>query len=90
MLLISRSVALAALERTESRGGHTREDFPKMDPVWRQVNLVVALEGDTVTLARKPVPAIRPDLLRLFDRDELLKYLTADELAVLDEEEATK
>ena len=90
MLVISRAVALAALERTESRGGHTREDFPKMDPVWRQVNLVVALDGDTVTLTRKPVPSIRPDLLRLFDRDELLKYVTPQELAVLDEEEATK
>jgi succinate dehydrogenase / fumarate reductase flavoprotein subunit len=90
MLVISRAVAMAALERTESRGGHTREDHPKMDPEWRQVNLVVALEGDTVTLTRKPVPTIRVDLLRLFDREELGKYLTPAELAVLDQEEATK
>jgi succinate dehydrogenase / fumarate reductase flavoprotein subunit len=90
MLVISRAVAMAALERTESRGGHTREDHPKMDPEWRQVNLVVALEGDTVTLTRQPVPTIRVDLLRLFDREELGKYLTAAELAVLDQEEATK
>jgi succinate dehydrogenase / fumarate reductase, flavoprotein subunit len=90
MLVISRAVAMAALERTESRGGHTREDHPKMDPEWRQVNLVVGLEGDTVTLTRKPVPTIRVDLLRLFDREELGKYLTPAELAVLDQEEATK
>ena len=36
-------VALAALERTESRGGHTREDHPGMDPQWRGVNLVCRL-----------------------------------------------
>jgi succinate dehydrogenase / fumarate reductase flavoprotein subunit len=90
MLVISRAVAMAALERTESRGGHTREDHPKMDPVWRQTNLVIGLEGDKVTLAHKPVPDIRPDLLGLFDREELLKYLTPEELAVLDTEEATK
>jgi succinate dehydrogenase / fumarate reductase flavoprotein subunit len=90
MLVISRAVAMAALERTESRGGHTREDHPKMDPEWRQVNLVVGLEGDAVTLTRKPVPTIRVDLLQLFDRDELGKYLTPAELAVLDQEEATK
>jgi len=94
MLVVSECTAKAALEREESRGGHTREDFPKMDPAWRQVNLVVALEGDAeggkVTLTRKPVPTIRVDLLRLFDREELGKYLTPAELAVLDQEEATK
>jgi succinate dehydrogenase / fumarate reductase flavoprotein subunit len=84
MLLVSRCVAMAALERTESRGGHTREDHPGMDPEWRKLNLVLELEhvpDGPVALSRKPVPTIRPDLLRLFDRDELEKYITADELA---------
>ena len=31
MLLVSECVAKAALERTESRGGHTRDDHPQMD-----------------------------------------------------------
>ncbi len=31
MLLVSECVAKAALERTESRGGHTRDDHPSMD-----------------------------------------------------------
>jgi succinate dehydrogenase / fumarate reductase flavoprotein subunit len=85
MLLVSRCVAMAALERTESRGGHTREDHPAMDPQWRMLNLILGLDGGQVTLARKPVPTIRPELLRLFDRSELGKYLTAEELNVLDE-----
>ena len=48
MLVVSECTAKAALEREESRGGHTREDFPKMDPKWRQVNLVCSLDGDDV------------------------------------------
>jgi succinate dehydrogenase / fumarate reductase flavoprotein subunit len=85
MLDVSECVAKAALERTESRGGHTREDFPAMDPQWRGVNLVCRLTDDGVELTRKPVPAIRPELLTLFERTELAKYLTDDELAVFDE-----
>ena len=84
MLVVSECTARAALERAESRGGHTREDFPQMDPNWRKVNLVCALDGDDVRLERKPLPVIRTELLRLFDRSELSKYMTDEELAGLD------
>jgi succinate dehydrogenase / fumarate reductase, flavoprotein subunit len=81
MLVVSECTAKAALEREESRGGHTREDFPTMDSKWRQVNLVCSLgEGGEVTLARKPVPALRPELLGLFELKELKKYMTDEEL----------
>jgi succinate dehydrogenase / fumarate reductase flavoprotein subunit len=91
MLVVSKAIATAALERTESRGGHTREDFPKMDPEWRRINLVLELDANgEIALTRKPVPTIRPDLLALFDREELAKYLTAEELPAADGEEAAK
>lgn len=83
MLLVSECVARAALERTESRGGHTRDDHPEMDRTWRKVNLVCELSdaaGGAVDLRRRPTSPIRPDLLDLFERDELLKYLTDEEL----------
>ena len=80
MILVSRCIAMAALERTESRGGHTREDHPRMDAQWRGVNLVCELGADGVSLRRQPVPAIRSDLLELFEDSELSKYLTDDEL----------
>ena len=38
MLLVSECVAQAALMRQESRGGHTRDDFPAMSAEWRQRN----------------------------------------------------
>jgi succinate dehydrogenase / fumarate reductase flavoprotein subunit len=83
MLLVAECVALAALERQESRGGHTRDDYPEMSPEWRKLNLLCTLSGDRVELARKPLPTIRPDLLALFDKAELKKYMTEEELAGL-------
>jgi succinate dehydrogenase / fumarate reductase, flavoprotein subunit len=84
MLVVSECTAKAALEREESRGGHTREDFPQMDPRWRAVNLVCSLDGDKVHLEHKAVPRMRPELIQLFDRTELSKYLTDDEMADFD------
>jgi succinate dehydrogenase flavoprotein subunit len=81
MLLVSLCVAKAALERQESRGGHTRDDYPAMDADWRQVLLVLsALGEDNVELARKEQVPMRPELFDLFEMDELKKYYTGDEL----------
>jgi succinate dehydrogenase / fumarate reductase flavoprotein subunit len=82
MLIVSECTARAALEREESRGGHTREDFPAMSDKWRQVNLVCSLNaaGDGVDLTHQPLPVLRTELLGLFDRSELSKYMTEDEL----------
>ena len=78
IMLMAQCVAQAALERQESRGGHTRDDFPGMRPEWRKVNLVCALEGDQVTITRQPMPPMREDLIALFDLAELKKYMTED------------
>jgi succinate dehydrogenase / fumarate reductase flavoprotein subunit len=80
MLLVAECVALAALERQESRGGHTRDDFPQMSPEWRKINLICTLDGDRVELTRQLMVPMRPELLALFERDELKKYLTDEEL----------
>ncbi|SFB90163.1 fumarate reductase/succinate dehydrogenase flavoprotein subunit [Streptomyces aidingensis] len=87
MLLVSECVARSALERTESRGGHTRDDHPRMDPEWRRVLLRCALAegGDGVAgaieVARHAMPPMRADLAELFEKEELAKYLTAEELS---------
>jgi succinate dehydrogenase / fumarate reductase flavoprotein subunit len=80
MVLIAECVAQAALERQESRGGHTRDDFPDMSAEWRRVNLICAMDGDRVTLRRQPMAPMRADLMALFERDELAKYYTDEEL----------
>jgi succinate dehydrogenase / fumarate reductase flavoprotein subunit len=81
MLLVAECVAMAALEREESRGGHTREDHPAMDPEWRKVNLILTYSDGKISMVHQPIPAIRPDLLDLFDITELKKYMTKEELA---------
>ncbi|MFE7709562.1 fumarate reductase/succinate dehydrogenase flavoprotein subunit [Streptomyces sp. NPDC057486] len=87
MLLVSECIARAALERTESRGGHTREDCPTMERSWRPVNLLCRPSDDgalpldgRIELVRKTTEPIRPDLLSLFDKEELVKYLAEEEL----------
>jgi succinate dehydrogenase flavoprotein subunit len=80
MLMVSECVAGAALMRQESRGGHTRDDYPTMDPLWRRKLLVCAVEGDHVNVADKDQIPMRDDLLELFEIDELKKYLTDEEL----------
>jgi succinate dehydrogenase / fumarate reductase flavoprotein subunit len=89
MIAVSECVARAALLREESRGGHTRDDFPVMSDVWRQKNLICALDGKGISVVEQPIPAIRDDLKGLFDRDELAKYLTEAELPAVAEESAS-
>jgi succinate dehydrogenase / fumarate reductase flavoprotein subunit len=67
MITVSECIARAALERTESRGGHTRDDFPGTDPDWGKVNLVLTERGGTVRLDRKPLPQMPDDLKTLFE-----------------------
>jgi succinate dehydrogenase / fumarate reductase flavoprotein subunit len=85
MLVVSECVARAALLRTESRGGHTRDDHPQMDSHWRNKLLVCTVSGEdplapSVTVTPKDQDPMRPDLLDLFEFGELEKYYTEEEL----------
>ncbi|MGH3744758.1 MAG: fumarate reductase/succinate dehydrogenase flavoprotein subunit [Mycobacteriales bacterium] len=71
MLLVSESVALAALERQESRGGHTRDDFPASDATWGKTNLIVEADGSgALTLRRQPLPEMPAELAELLEDKE--------------------
>jgi succinate dehydrogenase / fumarate reductase, flavoprotein subunit len=67
MLTVSECVTRAALERKESRGGHTRDDFPATDPDWGKVNLVLTEQRGVIQLDRKPLPQMPDELKPLLE-----------------------
>jgi succinate dehydrogenase / fumarate reductase flavoprotein subunit len=69
MLLVSECIAKAALERQESRGGHTRDDFPGPNPEWGGKNLVLRMNsaGTGVDLAHQPLPEMPAELQTYFE-----------------------
>jgi succinate dehydrogenase / fumarate reductase flavoprotein subunit len=70
MLTISKAVARSALMRQESRGGHTRDDFPKTDPEWGKLNVVTRKRGGRLELTTEPLPQIPEDLRQLVLSEE--------------------
>ncbi|HXH77079.1 fumarate reductase/succinate dehydrogenase flavoprotein subunit [Nocardioides sp.] len=70
MLIVSEAIAKAALAREESRGGHTRDDFPgPNDDVWGKKNLVVSTDdsGQGVVLREQPLPEMPVELRKYFE-----------------------
>jgi succinate dehydrogenase / fumarate reductase flavoprotein subunit len=70
MLKVSEAVARAALTRTESRGGHTRDDYPQTDPEWGKVNLIVTERDGEISIDRKPLPQMPAELTELFEESK--------------------
>jgi succinate dehydrogenase / fumarate reductase flavoprotein subunit len=66
LLTVAECSALAALERTESRGGHTREDHPYTDDAWGKLNVVLRLRDGRVQVTREPLPEMPGELRALF------------------------
>jgi succinate dehydrogenase / fumarate reductase flavoprotein subunit len=81
MLLIAESTAKSAIVREESRGGHTRDDFPGMNAKWRQVNNISSFTGKEIVVKQQDLPSMPKELFELFDIHELEKYMTAEEIA---------
>jgi succinate dehydrogenase / fumarate reductase flavoprotein subunit len=68
MLIVSECVARAALEREESRGGHTRDDFPGPEPEWGKTNLICSPTPDGgVQVRHQPLPQMPPELAEIFE-----------------------
>jgi succinate dehydrogenase / fumarate reductase flavoprotein subunit len=67
LLTVSESITRAAIERKESRGAQTRDDYPKTDPELGTVNVVVRQVDGNMALAVEPLPPIPGDLRHLLE-----------------------
>ena len=65
MLDVSEAVVRAALERKESRGAHTREDYPNADPEWGKINLIVRQTATAIEVRREPLAEMPAELSAL-------------------------
>jgi len=65
LIIVSEATARAALERTESRGGHTRSDYPDSDEKQAREQIVIKKEGGRMAVRREAQPPIPADLLAL-------------------------
>ena len=64
LLTVSEAIAMSAIDRKESRGGHFREDFPNKDPEAQKYNSVISKQADgSMKLRREPIPPM-PDHLK--------------------------
>src|SRR5881628_2617587 len=70
MLLCSEAVTRSALLREESRGGHTRDDYPKPDPDWGKKNVVTRLRDGQVELRTASLPEAPSELRALLGEEK--------------------
>ena len=68
LLAFSEAIARAALERRESRGAHTRLDYPDKDETFGKRTIVIRKDPEGgLAVSREPIAAIPDELQRIID-----------------------
>jgi succinate dehydrogenase / fumarate reductase flavoprotein subunit len=69
MLTVAEAVTRSALTRRESRGAHSRIDYPGLDDAWGKKHNVVVKKAGAMTLVETPVLEMPDDLKQLLAED---------------------
>jgi len=70
MLTISEAVAHSALARKESRGAHSRIDYPDLDSDWEKKHNVIVRENGTMQRRENPVEEMPAELKQILAEDK--------------------
>jgi succinate dehydrogenase flavoprotein subunit len=70
LLTISEAVARSALVREESRGAHSRIDFPNLDPTWGTKNNIIRREGAAMALRQETLPDLPAELKQILAEEK--------------------
>jgi succinate dehydrogenase / fumarate reductase flavoprotein subunit len=67
LLSFAEAATIAAIERKESRGGHTRDDYPNPDPKFAKINIIIRRKNGALTVSQEPLPEMPDELKSLLE-----------------------